>query len=313
MLLSGFQPTGDGRLHVGNYFGSILPLIRSQQDAWVMVADIHATTVTQSSSVYAASGRCAEELARCLGDNLCIHRQGAVPEHYELGIIMQHLARMGELERMTQYRTKSGEKSVGVGLFTYPTLMAADIALMRPDQIAAGADQTQHINLARDLIGRFNRCYGHALEDFDAKRLPSVTVASLTDPSIKMSKSHPKGALYISDDMATVARKIRSAVSGTQDAVRAEYEHNTQGVASLISLLGLYREITPEMCAQQMDGSNISSLKTALIEAHEERFALMREPYQNGDVDAFLLKGNAAARTRAGETMEKVRNRMAGY
>ena len=313
MLLAGFQPTGDGRLHIGNYFGAVLPLIKSQRPAWVMVADIHATTVTHDSTVYRSSGRCAEELSRCLGDSTSIHRQGAVPEHYELGIILQHLARMGELERMTQYRMKAGEKSTPVGLFTYPTLMAADIALLRPAQIAAGDDQTQHINLARDLIGRFNSAYGHALDDFDAKRLPSVRVASLTDPSIKMSKSHPKGALYISDDMTTVAKKIRSAVSGTQDAVRAEYEHNTQGIASLISLLGLYREITPEVCAQQMDGSNMFRLKTALVEAHEERFAPLRAPYQEKDVDAFLLKGNAAARVRAQETMERVRNRMAGY
>lgn len=312
MLLSGFQPTGDGRLHVGNYFGSVMPLMQSQREAWVMVADIHATTVTHDRSVYRSSGRCAEELARCLGDSSFIHRQGAVPEHYELGLILQHLARMGELERMTQYRMKSGEKSVGVGLFTYPTLMAADIALLRPTQIAAGADQTQHINLARDLIGRFNSCYGHALEDFDAKRLPSVTVMSLTDPSIKMSKSHPKGALYLSDDMTTVSKKIRAAVSGTQGEVRDVYQDNGQGVRSLLSLLGLYRALSPAECARRHAGYRMSDLKNALICAHEELFSALRAPYQDNDADAFLALGNAAAQKRASETMVRVRQCMTG-
>lgn len=332
MLVAGFQPSGDGRLHVGNYFGSVKPLIQAVESSGnaapyqVIIADIHATTTQHSPAVYAASGVCAKEVSLCLKtlrpqSDHAIHRQGAILEHYELGLIMQHLAHMGDLERMTQFRSKSeGRSSVDVSLFTYPTLMAADIALMRASQVMAGRDQTQHINLARHLIKRFTKCYGHALRDFKPLNDPEVlsrntTIMSLTAPDRKMSKSDPKGALYLSDSVDVVAKKINAAVTGSNRHISSEIAENEIGTRALLSLLANYRNQSVVECADYMAGYGMAELKDHIIEEHLDLFADIRnlkDAERTPDADDFLEAGNDRARLIAAETMRDVRARMRG-
>src|SRR3954451_5385469 len=194
--LSGIQPTGD--VHLGNYLGAIRQWATDQHehDSYYCVVDLHALTLPRDpAELRTKTLQTAMMLVACgLDPDVCtLFVQGHVPEHPQLAWLMECTASMGELRRMTQFKDKSakgGEESARVGLFTYPTLMAADILLYDTDQVPVGDDQRQHLELCRDVAMRFNNRYGETFVVPDATIAVSGTrIMDLQNPTAKMSKS----------------------------------------------------------------------------------------------------------------------------
>src|SRR5438445_11751102 len=225
-IFSGAQPTGN--VHLGNYLGALRNWVALQHEyeSFFCIVNLHAVTLPQNPKILIEKAR---ELARSyLADRVypdvsTIFVQSDVPEHTELTWLLNCVTRMSELERMTQFKDKARkqQENVGVGLFDYPVLMAADILLYQTDLVPVGEDQKQHLELTRDLAIRFNRDYGETFRVPEAY-IPKVgaRIMSLSDPAKKMSKSDddPNGCVLLLDDAETVRRKFKRAVtdSGTE-------------------------------------------------------------------------------------------------
>ena len=226
-VFSGIQPSGS--LHLGNLLGALRNWVVEQHesDALYCVVDLHALTVPQDPAELRASTLELAQLLLAVGidpDVSTLFVQSHVHEHAELAWIMQCTAAFGELNRMTQFKDKSeGKDFVSAGLFTYPTLMAADILLYDTDRVPVGDDQRQHLELARDLAERFNSRYGDTFVVPEAA-IPTVgaRVMDLAHPERKMSKSteSPQGLILVLEDPAAVAKKIKRAVTDTDGDVR---------------------------------------------------------------------------------------------
>ena len=282
-VFSGIQPTGE--LHLGNYLGAIRNWTRMQHeaDAIFCVVDLHAITVPKPpGTVGAASLRLAQLLmAAGLDVDACtLFVQSHVREHSEAGWLMQCNVSFGELSRMTQFKDKSEQHEfISGALFTYPALQAADILLYDTDEVPVGDDQRQHIEITRDIAERFNSRYG------DTFVLPKAVVPKagarvmdLQRPMSKMSKSldSPKGTVDLLDDPKQIAKKIKSAVTDTDDEVRFDIAEKP-GVSNLLSILGATTGGDPEALAD--DYSQYGQLKVdtadavvALLEPLQVRF-----------------------------------------
>ena len=243
-VLSGVQPSG--ALHLGNYLGALVKFTRLQHetDTFIFVADMHAITVWQDPKLLA--GQVREITAAYLASGLdpkvaTIFPQSAVPQHAELAWIFNCVARLGWLDRMTQFKEKSGKhkERASVGLYTYPVLQAADILVYKATHVPVGEDQKQHLELARDIAQKFNT-------DFEREVFPqpeplifgaATRVMSLRDGSKKMSKSDPSDAsrINLTDDADTIAKKFRKAVT---DPARwpAHHGHEALGVPLVLAL-----------------------------------------------------------------------------
>ena len=225
-IFSGAQPTGN--LHIGNYLGALKNWVALQDDyeSFYCIVNLHAITLPQNpetlkqktldlARIYLASG--------VNPNNSTIFIQSDVSEHAELAWILSTIARMGELERMTQFKDKGkgNAERAGVGLFTYPVLMASDILLYQTHLVPVGKDQKQHLELSRDLAERFNRDFGETFVVPEAYIPPvGANILSLQDPTKKMSKSdeNANGSIFLLDDADTITKKIKRAVtdSGTE-------------------------------------------------------------------------------------------------
>jgi tryptophanyl-tRNA synthetase len=249
-VLSGIQPTSDS-FHFGNYLGALRQWSSLQEghDPFFFIADLHSLTVPQDPKVLRERFvRCAAQLI-ALGidpERSAIFLQSHVPEHTQLGWVLQCITSFGEARRMTQFKDKSakdGEGAASVGLFAYPMLMAADILLYRPEYVPVGEDQRQHLELTRDLAQRFNHRYKKTF------RLPEPYILKTTgkiydlqNPTAKMSKSasSPSGIIELLDDPRVSAKKIRSAVTDSGSDVRFDPEEKP-GVSNLLTI---YPELT---------------------------------------------------------------------
>jgi tryptophanyl-tRNA synthetase len=249
-VLSGIQPTSDS-FHFGNYLGALRQWSSLQEghDPFFFIADLHSLTVPQDPKVLRERFvRCAAQLI-ALGidpERSAIFLQSHVPEHTQLGWVLQCITSFGEARRMTQFKDKSakdGEGAASVGLFAYPMLMAADILLYRPEYVPVGEDQRQHLELTRDLAQRFNHRYKKTF------RLPEPYILKTTgkiydlqNPTAKMSKSasSPSGIIELLDDPRVSAKKIRSAVTDSGSDVRFDPEEKP-GVSNLLTI---YSELT---------------------------------------------------------------------
>ena len=244
-MLSGIQPTADS-FHFGNYLGALRQWVALQEDhqPFFFIADLHAITVEQDPEVLRERTlRAAAQLlaAGVDPDRSAVFVQSQVPEHAQLGWVLQCLTGFGEARRMTQFKDKSakgGEGAASVGLFTYPVLQAADILLYRPHYVPVGEDQRQHLELTRDLAQRFNHRYKKTF------RLPepyilkaTAKIGDLQDPTAKMSKSasSPAGIVEMLDDPRVSAKKIRSAVTDSGSEVRFDAEEKP-GVSNLLTI-----------------------------------------------------------------------------
>ncbi|WP_405724067.1 tryptophan--tRNA ligase [Streptomyces sp. NBC_01537] len=323
-VLSGIQPTA-GSFHLGNYLGAVRQWVALQEshDAFYMVVDLHAITVPQDPAELRANTRlaAAQLLAAGLDPERCtLFVQSHVPEHAQLGWVMNCLTGFGEASRMTQFKDKSSKQGADrstVGLFTYPILQVADILLYQANAVPVGEDQRQHIELTRDLAERFNGRFGETFT-VPAPYIVKETakIYDLQDPAAKMSKSapSPKGLINLLDEPKASAKKIRSAVTDTDTVVRFD-EKEKPGVSNLLTI---YATLTgagiPEL-EQKYEGKGYGALKTDLAEVYVEWVTPFRERTQEylGDpetLDSVLAKGAEKARAVAAETLAAAYDRI---
>ncbi|MFC7933508.1 tryptophan--tRNA ligase [Streptomyces cinereoruber] len=323
-VLSGIQPTA-GSFHLGNYLGAVRQWVALQEshDAFYMVVDLHAITVPQDPAELRANTRlaAAQLLAAGLDPERCtLFVQSHVPEHAQLGWVMNCLTGFGEASRMTQFKDKSAKQGADratVGLFTYPILQVADILLYQANEVPVGEDQRQHIELTRDLAERFNGRFG------DTFTIPSpyilketAKIYDLQDPSVKMSKSAstPKGLVNLLDDPKVTAKKVKSAVTDTDTVIRFDPEHKA-GVSNLLTILStLTGKSVPEL-EKDYEGKMYGALKTDLAEVMVDFVTPFRTRTQEylddpETLDSVLAKGAEKARAVAAETLAQTYERM---
>ncbi|MFE5713491.1 tryptophan--tRNA ligase [Streptomyces sp. NPDC056501] len=323
-VLSGIQPTA-GSFHLGNYLGAVRQWVALQEthDAFYMVVDLHAITVPQDPAQLRANTRlaAAQLLAAGLDPERCtLFVQSHVPEHAQLGWVMNCLTGFGEASRMTQFKDKSAKQGADratVGLFTYPILQVADILLYQADQVPVGEDQRQHIELTRDLAERFNGRFGETFT-IPAPYILKETgkIYDLQDPAIKMSKSAstPKGLINLLDDPKVTAKKVKSAVTDTETVIRFDPE-NKAGVSNLLSIMSTLTSTSVEDLEKSYEGKMYGALKTDLAEVMVDFVTPFRTRTQEylddpETLDSVLAKGAEKARAVAAETLAQTYDRM---
>lgn len=322
-VFSGIQPSG--ALHLGNLLGANLRWVAEQDrtDAIFCVVDLHALTTPKApGEIGAASLRLATDLfAVGLDPDRCVFFvQSTVPQHAELAWILQTVTAFGELSRMTQFKEKrdraqAGDGFTSAGLFTYPTLMAADILLYDTTEVPVGEDQSQHIELTRDAASRFNARYG---ETFVIPRatLPLVgaRVMDLQNPTNKMSKSADTdaGIVYLSDSPAAIAKKFKRAVTDSETEVRFDIAAKP-GVSNLLSILGAATGRSPEAAAEGIE--RYGDLKSVTAEAVVELLRPIQQRVAELEADPAevrrrLARGTERAAQQATEVMDRVWDRL---
>ncbi|AJF66898.1 tryptophan--tRNA ligase [Streptomyces vietnamensis] len=323
-VLSGIQPTA-GSFHLGNYLGAVRQWVALQEthDAFYMVVDLHAITVPQDPAELRANTRlaAAQLLAAGLDPERCtLFIQSHVPEHAQLGWVMNCLTGFGEASRMTQFKDKSAKQGADratVGLFTYPILQVADILLYQADQVPVGEDQRQHIELTRDLAERFNGRFGETFT-IPAPYILKETgkIYDLQDPAIKMSKSAstPKGLINLLDDPKVTAKKVKSAVTDTETVIRFDPE-NKAGVSNLLSIMSTLTSTSVEDLEKSYEGKMYGALKTDLAEVMVDFVTPFRSRTQEylddpETLDSVLAKGAEKARAVAAETLAQTYERI---
>ena len=314
-VLSGIQPTGD--IHLGNYLGAVLGWVDDQhaQDSYFCVVDLHALTVPRDPAELRARTLTTTLLlvAAGLDPDICtLFVQSHVHEHAELSWILESVAGMGELRRMTQFKDKAqeGEESARVGLFTYPVLMAADILLYDADRVPVGEDQRQHLELCRDLASRFNHRYGDTFVVPEAAlRKVGARIMDLQRPTAKMSKSaeSPQGTVGVLDEPATIERKFKRAVTDAGAEVVFDPDKKP-GVANLLQILGAATGRLPAAVAGGYE--QYGPLKADTAEAVIELLRPVRERYLDLAADpevvrATLRRGAEKAGTAAATTLAR--------
>ncbi|MGW1839382.1 tryptophan--tRNA ligase [Streptomyces sp. BBFR2] len=323
-VLSGIQPTA-GSFHLGNYLGAVRQWVALQEshDAFYMVVDLHAITVPQDPATLRQNTRVAvaQLLAAGLDPEKCtLFVQSHVPEHAQLGWVMNCVTGFGEASRMTQFKDKSakqGQDRTTVGLFTYPVLMVADILLYQADQVPVGEDQRQHLELTRDLADRFNTRFGDTFtvpNPYIVKE--TAKIFDLQDPSIKMSKSasSPKGIIDLLDEPKVTAKKIKSAVTDTDTVIRFDREAKP-GVSNLLTILStLTGTAVPEL-EKEYEGKMYGALKTDLAGVMVDFVTPFRDRTQGylddpAALDAILAKGAEKARAVAADTLATAYDRL---
>jgi len=316
-VLSGIQPTGD--IHLGNYLGAVRGWVEDQhiQDSYFCVVDLHAITVPRDPTELRA--RTLELtlllVAAGLDPDVCtLFVQSHVHEHPELTWILECVASMGELRRMTQFKEKSSdaEESARVGLFTYPVLQAADILLYDAERVPVGEDQRQHLELCRDIALRFNHRYGDTFVVPEAVH-PKVgaRIMDLQRPTAKMSKSadSPQGTVLVLDEPAVIERKFKRAVTDAATEVAFDPEKKP-GVANLLQILAAATGRSPEDVAEGY--SQYGPLKADTAAAVVELLRPVRERYTELASDpeavrATLRQGAEKAEEVAAATLARAR------
>jgi tryptophanyl-tRNA synthetase len=316
-VFSGIKPTGP--VHLGNLLGALRSWVAQQDEADCVycVVDLHALTVPQEPAELHDATLALARLLLAVGidpERSLLFVQSHVPAHTELAWIMECTASVGELRRMTQFKDKSdGSEFVSGGLFTYPALMAADILLYDTDRVPVGDDQRQHLELARDLAARFNHRYGDTFVVPEAAIPPvAARVMDLQQPTAKMSKSEdsPQGTILVLDDLGSVAKKIKRAVTDNDSEVRWDPE-NKPGVSNLLAILGSCTGRDPASLAEHYE--QYGSLKSDTADAVVDVLRPIQERYQQLEDDpaavaAVLATGAERAAAIADATVARSRS-----
>lgn len=318
-IFSGAQPTGS--LHIGNYLGALRNWVDLQNDyeSFYCIVNLHAITLPQDPAtlkqktldlarIYLAAGIDPEVST--------IFIQSDVAEHAELAWILSCIARMGELERMTQFKDKGkgNTERAGVGLFTYPILMASDILLYQTHLVPVGKDQKQHLELSRDLAERFNRDYGTAFVVPDPFIPPvGANILSLQDPAKKMSKSdeNPNASIFLLDDPDTIAKKIKRAV--TDSGTTIVFDESRPAIHNLLTIYHLMTGKSANEIEVHFEGKGYGHLKTELAEAVVEFMKPFQERVKDFDdahLNEILKRGAEKARVIARATLDDVYEKM---
>jgi tryptophanyl-tRNA synthetase len=316
-LLTGIKPTG--KLTLGNYIGVLkhLPEVEKRGESFIFIADLHALTLPinpenlRQNSIDIAAFYLAAGLNP---DKSVLFLQSSVSAHAELNAIMQNYLYMGELSRMTQFKektTKMNQSAIGLGLFAYPVLMASDIILYDATVIPVGEDQVQHVELTRDLVNRFNNKYGDILTMPKAEiRKVGARIMSLSDPSHKMSKSDPKGDIYLKDDLVTIRKKIMTAVTDSGNEIKYD-PINKPGISNLLTIYASIKDISIEEAEAMFKDSRYGDFKKAVADVVCDDLGAFQTRYQeiikNKTYEKVLHDGAIKARVVANVTLKRVK------
>lgn len=297
IIFSGIQPSGT--LTLGNYIGALrnFKLLEDEYQCIYCVVDMHAITVRQDPA--ALRRRCLELAAIYIASGLdpkknVIYCQSHVSGHAELAWILNCFTYMGELQRMTQFKDKAQKHAdnINAGLFTYPTLMAADILLYQTDLVPIGADQKQHLELTRDIAQRFNGVYGDVFtvpEGYFGK--VGSRIMSLQDPTRKMSKSDPEDTfISLLDPPDAIRRKVKRAVTDSEADIRFD-PVNKPGVSNLLSIIAALTGQSVEEAATELQGQGYGKLKDRVSECVIETLAPLQSEHKRLMADKAYLQG----------------------
>lgn len=324
-LYSAIQPTNN--LTIGNYLGAVKNWVRLQNDyqCFYAVANMHAITVRQNPaelrqrtlSLAALLIACGVDPEKCV-----LYVQSQVPAHAELCWVLNTLTYVGEMERMTQFKDKSRKHAdnINMGLMDYPVLMAADILLYQAAVVPIGKDQTQHLEIARDIAQRFNNAYSPTFTVPEGVYMKAgAKICDLLNPDKKMSKSaeNANGSIFLSDDKDTVIRKFKRAVTDSEACVRFDPE-NKPGVSNLLSIYSVFTDKTVEEAEKEFAGKGYGDFKLAVGEAVADRLAPVQAEQAKLLADKTyleeVLKSGAERAARvANKTLNKVYRKIGFY
>lgn len=317
-IFSGIQPSGV--ITLGNYIGAMKQFVELQDDynCYFCIVDQHAITVPQDRLALRKNIRSLAAFYLAVGidpNKSTLFIQSEVPAHAQAGWILQCIAYVGELERMTQFKDKSaGKEAVSAGLLTYPPLMAADILLYSTDIVPVGEDQKQHIELTRDLAERFNKRYGDIFTIPEA-RIPKIgaRIMSLTDPTKKMSKSDPNQKSYITllDDAKTIEKKVKSAVTDSEGIIRYDKEKKP-GVSNLLTIYSILANESIEQLEERYAGKGYGEFKADVAQVIIDTLTPIQEKYyelmESSELDDILDEGAEKANRVASKMLKKMEN-----
>ena len=317
-ILTGIKPTG--QLTLGNYIGVLKNLHKetSRGECFYFIADLHALTLPIEPEVLRQNSidlACFYLAAGLDPNKVTLFLQSEVSAHAEMNAIMQNYLYMGELSRMTQFKDKSAkmkESAIGLGLFAYPVLMASDIILYDATIIPVGEDQKQHVELTRDLVNRFNNRYGDILTMPKPEiRKVGARIMSLSEPTKKMSKSDPKGDIFLKDDLAVIRKKIMSAVTDSGSEVKYDVE-NKPGISNLLTIYASLKEISIEEAEKEFANSRYGDFKKAVADVVCAEMESFQKKYHEileskAYIDA-LRKGAERANEVASKTLRRVKD-----
>lgn len=318
-IFSGAQPTGN--IHLGNYLGALRNWVALQHEyeSFFCIVNLHAITKRQDPKLLAEKTRDLARIYLAVGIDPAISTifvQSDVAEHAELTWVLNCIARMSELERMTQFKdmVRKQTENVGMGIFDYPVLMAADILLYQTDLVPVGEDQKQHLELTRDLAVRFNRDYGDTFR-IPEPYIPQVgaRIMSLSDPTKKMSKSDddPAGCVMLLDDADSIQRKFKRAVTDSGTEIR--FDKTRPAITNLLTIFQLLTNQTPDEIELRFADKGYAQLKQELAEITIEFLRPLREKVESisdNELGAILDQGKNKARGIAQVTLETVMARL---
>ncbi len=324
ILYSAVQPSGN--LTIGNYVGAIRNWVKLQHDftCFYAIADLHAITVRQ---VPAELRRHTLELAALYiacgidPEQCTLYVQSHVSAHAELAWILNTITYVGEMERMTQFKDKAAKhaENVNMGLMAYPVLMAADILLYQAHVVPVGIDQRQHLEITRDIAGRFNNRYGETFRIPEAYIVKEgAKIGSLQDPVHKMSKSdeNPNASVYMADDRDTIIRKFKRAVTDSDNRIVAS--EDKPGVTNLLNIYASFKGCTVAEAEREFDGKGYGDFKLAvgetvadaLVPIQAEQKRLLADKAYLGEI---LARGAQNAAYAARKTLSKVQRKIGLY
>ncbi len=316
-VFSGIQASGS--LHVGNFLGAIRNWVTMQSkfNNYFCVVDLHTITIPQDPATLRAKIREVAGLLFAAGiveDNSVVFVQSHVKAHSELAWLLNCITPMGWLQRMTQFKEKSGKQreEVSVGLFDYPVLQAADILLYDTDMVPVGEDQKQHVELCRDIAQRFNYQYGETFM-LPEPHIPPVggRVMGLSNPENKMSKSEQKqeDSIFLLDNPDLIRKKLKKATTDSLREIR--FDENRPGVNNLLTIYQLFTDQNQEEIENHFEGKSYKDLKEQLAETVIESLRPLQERYyeiagEKGYLDDMLNRGAELAGTKAESKLREV-------
>jgi tryptophanyl-tRNA synthetase len=316
-VFSGIQPSGN--MHLGNYLGAILTWVREQDEKENIfcIVDEHAITVPQDPKILSARIMELAKVYLAAGidpKKSHIFVQSSRPEHTELGWILNCFTYVGELNRMTQFKDKARNKgeAVTVGLYDYPALMAADILLYNTDQVPVGEDQKQHVELTRDIAVRMNKKFKKLFvvpEYYTVKE--ATRVMSLTDPTVKMSKSdeNPNSRIEMLDKPEVIRKKFAKAVTDSEDEIKFDKE-NKPGISNLLNILAVVTKTPIKELEKKYQGVSYGQFKADVAEAVITLLAPFQTEYaklNDDEVKKILKTGAQEVADVAAETLARVK------
>ena len=324
ILYSAVQPSGN--LTIGNYVGAIRNWVKLQHEftCFYAIADLHAITVRQ---VPAELRRHTLELAALYiacgidPEKCTLYVQSHVSAHAELAWILNTITYVGEMERMTQFKDKAAKhaENVNMGLMAYPVLMAADILLYQAHVVPVGIDQRQHLEITRDIAGRFNNRYGETFRIPEAYIVKEgAKIGSLQDPVHKMSKSdeNPNASVYMADDRDTIIRKFKRAVTDSDNRIAAS--EDKPGVTNLLNIYASFKGCTVAEAEKEFEGKGYGDFKLAVGETVADVLAPIQAEQKRlladkGYLSGILTRGAQSAAYAARKTLSKVQRKIGLY